>query len=95
MTVSVVFSPPLTPPPNGGALVQAGKAEQNAANGLASATSNVLPSIQGIAANADAISRNDSSAMNLVNAAIQHAAPARPAQLNFSMHGETAPAAKG
>jgi len=95
MSISAVFSPPLTPPPTPSALVQAGKVEQNAANGLASASNDVLPSIQGIAASADQTSRHDSSVMSAVNAAIQQATPARPAQLNFANHGEIAPATKG
>lgn len=90
MNVGAVNSPPLTTPPAAGALVQAGKVEQNATNGLQMASSVVIPSISAIAQVAGQAAR-----ANTNFPVTQSGVPPVTAQLNFSAKSAVAPAAKG
>jgi hypothetical protein len=81
MNVSTIDSPPLTPPAAAGALVQAQKVEQNAKNGLAAASNDVVPSISAVAQSG--------------NPGVAVLPPPVTAQLHFSTQSQIAPPAKG
>jgi hypothetical protein len=90
MNVSAVHSPPFTPPTSSPALVQAGKVENNAVNGLQAASSYVIPSISAISQDA-----NQAARANTNFPVTQSGVVPVTAHLNSSDKNAVAPSAKG